>query len=67
MRPYSKPDLELDRPQNEKLEAEAEEARKNVDPTAAARAHGNEPSKGAKIDKQSLSHPFPFFSGAHVL
>lgn len=36
----------------EKKEKEAEEEKANAKPTDAARAHGNEPSKGAKIDEQ---------------
>lgn len=36
----------------EKAEKEAEEAKKNEKPTDSARANGNEPSRGAKIDEQ---------------
>lgn len=37
----------------QKLELEQESARQNrPKPTDAARAHGNEPSKGAKIDEE---------------
>lgn len=33
-------------------EAQREKEKANVDPTAAARDHGNRPSRGAEIDKQ---------------
>ena len=35
-----------------KEEARAEKAKQDEKPTDAARAHGNEPSRGAKIDEQ---------------
>jgi len=40
--------------QVEKKEKEAEIEAAHVDPTAAARAHGNEPSRGAKKDKELI-------------
>jgi len=36
----------------EKKEKEAEEAKAAEKPTDAARAHGNEPSRGAKVDEK---------------
>ncbi|KAJ9114988.1 hypothetical protein QFC22_005316 [Naganishia vaughanmartiniae] len=36
----------------EKLEKQAEEEAAHTRPTDAARSHGNEPSRGAKIDEQ---------------
>lgn len=36
----------------EKKEKQAEKEKEEAKPTDAARAHGNEPSKGAKIDEQ---------------
>ncbi|KAJ9110020.1 hypothetical protein QFC20_003094 [Naganishia adeliensis] len=36
----------------EKLEKQAEEAAAHERPTDAAKSHGNEPSRGAKIDEQ---------------
>ena len=36
----------------EKEERKAEKAQDDAKPTDAARAHGNEPSRGAKLDEQ---------------
>lgn len=36
----------------EKKEKEAEEAKAAIKPTDAARKHGNEPSRGAKVDEE---------------
>lgn len=36
----------------EKKEKEAEQEKQNAKPTDAAKAHGNQPSKGAKVDEE---------------
>ncbi len=38
----------------EKIEDKADEERQKQDPTAIAKSHGNEPSRGAKKDKELM-------------
>lgn len=50
----SHPNAIEDAKQVEKKEKAADEARAHQDPTAIAKSHGNEPSKGAKKDKELM-------------